>query len=317
MGAEPPGCPPQRTKHPRIRKAQEGEPNNPVDCLAVGNPSEGFPIFRASKSNTMKRSNREAKRIVVKVGTSTLTYENGKLNLHRIESLCKVLSDLQNSGKEIVLVSSGAIGVGVGKLGLPERPKETSRKQAVAAVGQCELMFIYDKLFGEYNHTVAQILLTRDVMINDHSKQNVINTFQELLAMGIIPVVNENDTVAIDELEGSNFGDNDTLSAIVADIAEADALVILTDIDGLYDADPRKSPEAKRIPEVRCIDENIRKMAGGSGSNRGTGGMSTKISAAVVAMEAGIDCYVISGNDPAVLYDLLEGKDVGTRFRAK
>ena len=259
----------------------------------------------------------EAKRIVVKVGTSTLTYENGKLNLHRIESLCKVLSDLQNSGKEIVLVSSGAIGVGVGKLGLPERPKETSRKQAVAAVGQCELMFIYDKLFGEYNHTVAQILLTRDVMINDHSKQNVINTFQELLAIGIIPVVNENDTVAIDELEGSNFGDNDTLSAIVADIAEADALVILTDIDGLYDSDPRKNPDAKRIPEVRYIDENIRKMTGGSGSNRGTGGMSTKISAAVVAMEAGIDCYVISGNDPAVLYDLLEGKDVGTRFRAK
>ena len=317
MGAEPPGHPPKGTKHSRVQKAQEGRRNNPPGCFAVGNPSERDFLLPNSKLDTMKRSNMEAKRIVFKVGTSTLTYENGKLNLHRIESLCKVLSDLQNSGKEIVLVSSGAIGVGVGKLGLPERPKETSRKQAVAAVGQCELMFIYDKLFGEYNHTVAQILLTRDVMINDHSKQNVINTFQELLAMGIIPVVNENDTVAIDELEGSNFGDNDTLSAIVADIAEADALVILTDIDGLYDADPRKSPEAKRIPEVRYIDENIRKMAGGSGSNRGTGGMSTKISAAVVAMEAGIDCYVISGNDPAVLYDLLEGKDVGTRFRAK
>lgn len=259
----------------------------------------------------------EAKRVVVKVGTSTLTYESGKLNLRRIETLCKVLSDLQNSGKQVILVSSGAIGVGVGKLGLPERPQSTSQKQAVAAVGQCELMFIYDKLFGEFNHTVAQVLLTRDVMINDHSKQNVVNTFQELLAMGIIPVVNENDTVAIDELVGSNFGDNDTLSAIVADIAEADALIILTDIDGLYDSDPRKNPEAKRIPEVRYIDEHIREMAGGTGSNRGTGGMSTKISAAVVAMEAGVDCYVVDGSDPKVLYDLFDGKKIGTRFRAR
>lgn len=259
----------------------------------------------------------EAKRVVVKVGTSTLTYESGKLNLRRVETLCKVLSDLQNSGKQVILVSSGAIGVGVGKLGLPERPQSTSLKQAVAAVGQCELMFIYDKLFGEFNHTVAQVLLTRDVMMNDHSKQNVVNTFQELLAMGIIPVVNENDTVAIDELVGSNFGDNDTLSAIVADIAEADVLIILTDIDGLYDSDPRKNPEAKRIPEVRYIDERIRKMAGGTGSNRGTGGMSTKISAAVVAMEAGVDCYVVDGSNPAVLYDLLDGKDIGTRFRAR
>lgn len=259
----------------------------------------------------------EAKRVVVKVGTSTLTYESGKLNLRRIEELCKVISDLQNSGKQMILVSSGAIGVGVGKLGLPQRPQETSRKQAVAAVGQCELMFIYDKMFGEFNHTVAQVLLTRDNMVNDHSKQNVINTFQELLAMGIIPVVNENDTVAIDELVGSNFGDNDTLSAIVADIAEADALIILTDIDGLYDADPRKHPDAKRIPEVRYIDDHIRQMAGGTGSNRGTGGMSTKISAAVVAMEAGIDCYVVDGSKPKVLYDLFDGKDVGTRFRPK
>ena len=178
----------------------------------------------------------EARRVVVKVGTSTLTYENGKLNLRRMETLCKVLSDLQNAGREIILVSSGAIGVGVGKLGLPGRPTETRKKQALAAVGQCELMFMYDKLFGEYNRTVAQVLLTRRTVDNDHSKQNVINTFETLIEMDIIPVVNENDAVAIDELVGNNFGDNDNLSAIVADIVEADLLVILTDIDGLYTA---------------------------------------------------------------------------------
>lgn len=183
----------------------------------------------------------KAKRIVVKVGTSTLTYDSGRLNIRRIDHLCKVLSDLQNSGREVILVSSGAIGVGVGKLGLKQRPKETRKKQAVAAVGQCELMFIYDKLFGEYNRTVAQILLTRDVVEHDHSKQNVVNTFEALMEIGIIPVVNENDTVAIDELDGQNFGDNDTLSAIVADIVEADLLVILTDIDGLYEEDPGKT----------------------------------------------------------------------------
>ncbi|HIS70031.1 MAG TPA: glutamate 5-kinase [Candidatus Gallacutalibacter stercoravium] len=259
----------------------------------------------------------ENTRIVVKVGTSTLTYENGRLNIRRVDKLCKVLSDLQNSGKEIVLVSSGAIGVGVGKLGLRERPVSTEEKQAVAAVGQCELMFMYDKLFGEYNHTVAQVLLTRDVVENDHSKQNVVNTLETLLRMGIIPVVNENDTVAIDELVGFHFGDNDTLSAIVADIVQGDLLVILTDIDGLYEEDPRKNPGAKRIPVVRHIDEHIREIAGGSGSNRGTGGMSTKVSAAVVANAAGIDCCVVSGNDPAILYDLLEGKQVGTVFQAK
>lgn len=211
----------------------------------------------------------KAKRIVVKVGTSTLTYDSGRLNIRRIDHLCKVLSDLQNSGREVILVSSGAIGVGVGKLGLKQRPKETRKKQAVAAVGQCELMFVYDKLFGEYNRTVAQILLTRDVVEHDHSKQNVVNTFEALMEMGIIPVVNENDTVAIDELDGQNFGDNDTLSAIVADIVEADLLVILTDIDGLYEEDPRKNPDAKRIPVVRHIDGHIREIAGGSGSNRG------------------------------------------------
>lgn len=258
----------------------------------------------------------QAKRIVVKVGTSTLTYENGKVNLRRIEALCKVLSDLQNSGREIILVTSGAIGVGVGKLGLRERPQETEKKQAVAAVGQCELMFIYDKLFGEYNRTVAQVLLTADVTASEHSKKNVENTFNELLAMDIIPVVNENDTVGIDELVGNNFGDNDTLSATVAALVNADLLVILTDIDGLYDGNPRMNPNAKRIPFVRGVTDEIRALAGGSGSNRGTGGMATKVSAAAIANQAGIPCCVISGANPKNLYDLFDGIQIGTTFSA-
>ena len=179
----------------------------------------------------------DAKRVVVKVGTSSLTYENGKLNLRRMETLCKVLTDLQNAGRQVVLVTSGAIGVGMGKLGQTRRPTETEKKQALAAVGQCELMFMYDKLFGEYNQMVAQVLLTGDVVEQPRSRRNVENTFRELIELGIIPVVNENDTVAIDELVGSHFGDNDTLSAVVAQLVEADALVILTDIDGLYDSD--------------------------------------------------------------------------------
>ena len=256
------------------------------------------------------------RRIVVKVGTSTLTYENGKVNLKRLEQLCKVLSDLHNSGRQIILVSSGAIGIGVGKLKLRERPSETRYKQALAAVGQCELMFLYDKFFGEYNNYVAQLLLTKNVVVNEHSRQNVMNTFQTLLEMGIIPIVNENDTVAIDEIVGANFGDNDNLSAIVADLVGADMLVILTDIDGLYNKDPRKYPDAERIPVVTHIDDHIREMAGGSGSNRGTGGMATKITAAAAATEAGINCCVMSGNDPANLYKLIDGEQQGTMFLA-
>ncbi len=258
----------------------------------------------------------QTRRIVVKVGTSTLTYENGKVNLRRLEMLCKVLSDLHNSGKQIILVSSGAIGVGVGKLKLKERPAETRYKQALAAVGQCELMFLYDKFFGEYNNSVAQILLTKNVVVNDHSRQNVVNTFQTLLEMGIIPIVNENDTVAIDELVGANFGDNDNLSAIVADLVGADLLVILTDIDGLYDSDPRKNPDAVRIPVVDHIDDKIKEMAGGSGSNRGTGGMATKIIAAAAATSAGINCCVMSGNEPKNIYRLIDGEQIGTMFTA-
>lgn len=253
-------------------------------------------------------------RIVVKVGTSTLTYENGKLNLRRVEQLCKVLSDLQNSGKQIILVSSGAIGVGMGKLGIKTRPRETRKKQALAAVGQCELMFMYDKLFGEYNNTVAQLLLTRRVIEDNRLRVNVTNTFQTLLEMGIIPIVNENDSVAIDELEGENFGDNDMLSAIVANVTDANLLVILTDIDGLHESDPRKNPNAKLISHVPKITDEIRQMAGGAGSTRGTGGMITKIIAAQFATSRGIECCVMSGTKPEKLYDLVQGKDVGTLF---
>ena len=253
----------------------------------------------------------QANVIVVKVGTSTLTHENGKLNLRRVEMLCRVLSDLQNSGKKIVLVSSGAVGVGMGKIGLETRPRGTAKKQALAAIGQCELMFIYDKFFGEYNQSVAQVLLTADVTSREERRRNVINTFNELLDMNIIPIVNENDTVAVDEL---NFGDNDTLSAIVATVVGADVLMILTDIDGVYDSNPKTNPNAKRIPVIREINDEIRAMAGGAGSNRGTGGMATKIHAAEIAAEKHISTYILAGDDPENLYRVFAGEDIGTVF---
>ncbi|MBP3705081.1 MAG: glutamate 5-kinase, partial [Clostridia bacterium] len=253
----------------------------------------------------------QANVVVVKIGTSTLTYENGKLNLRRVEQLCRVLSDLQNSGRKIVLVSSGAVGVGMGKMGLETRPRGTAKKQALAAIGQCELMFIYDKFFGEYHQNVAQVLLTADVTANANSRRNVVNTFNELLDMNIIPIVNENDTVAVDEL---NFGDNDTLSAIVATLVDADALMILTDIDGVYDKNPKADPDAKRIPVIREINDEVRAMAGGAGSNRGTGGMATKIRAAQVAAEKHIPTYILAGDDPENLYRIFGGEDIGTVF---
>lgn len=253
---------------------------------------------------------------VVKVGTSTLTYENGRVNLRRMECLCRALADLQNAGKRLVLVSSGAIGVGMGKLGLKSRPAETEKKQALAAVGQCELMFLYDKFFGEYNQTVAQVLLTAGVVHDDRGRHNVENTFRELLTMGTIPIVNENDTVETSELEGQNFGDNDTLSAVVAGLIAADFLVILTDTDGLYDSDPRKNPAARLIPRVEKITPEIEALAGGAGSSRGTGGMATKLRAAKMAGAKGIPCAVVSGADMENLYRLLEGKPAGTLFAA-
>ena len=256
-------------------------------------------------------------RTVVKVGTSTLTYDNGKINYRRIEALCKVLADLQNSGEEVMLVSSGAIGVGMGKTGLERRPSETRKKQALAAIGQCELMFMYDKIFGEYNHSVAQILLTADAVETERKRENILNTIDELLSMGIIPIINENDTVATDELDGNNFGDNDMLSAIVARIVAADRLIILTDIDGLYTSNPRSNPNAEKISVVRKINGEIMEMAAGSGSNRGTGGMITKLHAADYATKRGIQVHVVSGDTPSTLYKVFEGEQVGTVFLAQ
>ncbi|MEE0858465.1 MAG: glutamate 5-kinase [Acutalibacteraceae bacterium] len=257
------------------------------------------------------------KRIVIKVGTSTLTYENGKLNLRRLQQLCKVISDLQNSGREIILVSSGAVGVGIGKLGMKEKPASTPKRQALAAVGQCELMFMYDKIFGEYNNTVAQVLLTRRVIDDPRLRTNALNTFEELINMCIIPIVNENDTVATEEIEGANFGDNDMLSALVANVVSADLLVIMTDIDGLYETNPRVDPYAKLLKRVPEITDEIKKMAGGTGSNRGTGGMATKIVAAELATQSGIECCILNGSNPELLYDLVDGHNPGTIFEAK
>jgi len=260
----------------------------------------------------------DKKRIVVKVGTSTLTYENGKINLRRVDTLCKVLSDLRNFGHDVVLVSSGAIGVGVGKLGLLQRPTSTREKQALAAVGQCELMFMYDKFFSEYNNTVAQVLLTKYSVDTDHKKENVLNTFNTLLKMGIIPIVNEDDTVAIDELEGNNFGDNDMLSAIVASLINADTLIILTDIDGLYTDNPRTNPKALHIDVVENITDEIMHMAHGTGSNRGTGGMATKLCAAQHVTKSGIDCIVLNGENPTILYDVFDKENKpGTLFKGQ
>ena len=256
----------------------------------------------------------DKKRIVIKVGTSTLTHKTGRLNIRRMERFVKVLADLQNSGKEIVLVSSGAIGLGMSKMGLPERPKDTPMKQACAAVGQCELMYIYDKLFGEYNLNVAQILLTKYI-IDTPRKNNVENTFEKLISHNVIPVVNENDTVAIDELE-LELGENDSLAALVAIMSHSDMLVILSDIDGLFDGNPKDNPDAKLIPVVNEITDEVRGLAGGAGSGLGTGGMITKIHAAEIAMGAGIDMAILNGRNPSVLYDLFDGKDVGTIFTA-
>ncbi|MBE6051948.1 MAG: glutamate 5-kinase [Clostridium sp.] len=259
-----------------------------------------------------------ARRIVVKVGTSTLTYENGNINLRRIEKLARVLSDMQNAGKEVVLVSSGAIGIGVNKLKLKEKPKSIREKQAVASVGQCELMHIYSKFFGEYGHTVGQVLLTRDVVEDDHIRNNVCNTFDTLIENKIIPIVNENDTVSIDEIENIvKFGDNDNLSAIVSGLCSADLLIILSDIDGFYDGDPRSNEDAKMLKIVEKVTKEIEECAGGAGSKLGTGGMITKLEAAKVAGKWGIDMVLANGEDPEILFNIIEGKDVGTLFVGK
>lgn len=254
------------------------------------------------------------KRIVIKVGTSTLTYETGKANIKRMGELVSVISDLQNAGAEVVLVSSGAIGVGVGKLGLSERPEDTMGRQAAAAVGQCELMFMYDKFFSEYGHKIGQLLITKGDVDNAERKEHLTNTFIRLIQYGAIPIVNENDSVSVDEIV---FGDNDCLSAIVAKLIGADVLIMLTDIDGLYDGNPKEDSEAKLISVVNRVDDGLKRLAGGSGSNRGTGGMITKLNAAEIATDAGIPVIIMNGESPKNLYKVVDGKQIGTFFCAK
>ena len=252
-----------------------------------------------------------AHRIVVKVGTSTLTYEHGTMNLKLIDRLSMVLSDLRNQGKEIILVSSGAQGIALGKLGLAEKPKDTKGKQAIAAVGQCELMYLYDKLFREYNHIVAQMLITGLDFSNEESHKNFQSTLNRLLELNVIPIINENDTIATQEI---SVGDNDTMGAIVAENANADLLIILSDIDGLYTGDPRNNPDAQLIDTVFSITPEIKELAGTKGTTLGTGGMITKIHAAEISMNAGIDMIIANGTKPELLYNIIDGEKVGTKF---
>lgn len=249
-------------------------------------------------------------RIVVKVGTSTLAHPSGLINIRRVEELCKVMSDLKNAGHDIILVTSGAIGMGAGKLQLSERPRDVAAKQAAAAVGQCELMYTYDKLFSEYNHTVAQLLMTGSDFENEERHINFKNTMDKLLEFKALPIINENDTVATEEIK---VGDNDTLSAMVAININADLLILLSDIDGLFTADPHSDPTAKLISVVSEINDDILAL-GGEGSSLGTGGMRTKLNAAQICTENNCDMIIANGEDPDILYDIVEGKAVGTRF---
>ena len=250
-------------------------------------------------------------RIVVKVGTSTLTHATGRINIRHVEVLCKVLSDIRNAGHELVLVSSGAIGMGVGKMNLQKRPDDMPSKQAMAAIGQCELMYFYDRLFSGYSHVVAQILLTGEDLREEKRLTNFINTIFRLLELGALPIINENDTVATEEV---SVGDNDTLGALVAESIRADLLVILSDIDGLYTANPRLDPAAELIPVVRDLTPEILACAGEKGSALGTGGMATKLNAASICMKAGADMIIMNGARPEDLYGVIEGRPVGTRF---
>ena len=250
-------------------------------------------------------------RIVIKIGTSTLAHPTGHLNIRLVEELCKTISDIKNAGHQVILVSSGAIGMGVGKLGLLERPKDIPTKQAAAAVGQCELMYTYDKLFGEYNHTVAQLLITGDDIRTHQRHENFSNTLNRLLELGALPIINENDTVSTDEIV---IGDNDTLAAYVAESVKAELLILLSDINGLYTADPHKDPNATLIPVINELTDDIYALAGASSTKQGTGGMVTKLRAAAIATKAGCDMVIANGKNPEGLYDILDGKAVGTRF---
>ena len=250
-------------------------------------------------------------RVVIKIGTSTLAHPTGHLNIRRTEQLCKIISDIKNAGHQVILVSSGAIGMGVGKLGLLKRPDDIPTKQAAAAVGQCELMYTYDRIFSKYHHTVAQLLITGSDVEDDIRHTNFTNTLNRLLDLGAIPIINENDTVATAEIV---IGDNDTLAAIVAQSVRADRLILLSDIDGLYTADPHKDPNAKLIHTVSVIDHALLALGGSSASNQGTGGMITKLQAAKICMGCGCEMIIANGNRPDNLYDIMDGKEIGTRF---
>ena len=263
---------------------------------------------------TARERLQEAKRIVVKVGTSTLTHETGKLNLHRIDLLLREIADLKNQGKEMILVSSGAIAAGLGKLGLAQKPDSIPAKQAVAAIGQGVLMHIYEKLFAEYGQVMGQVLLTKENSVQHHQYLHSRNSLLAQLSMGAIPVINENDAVAVDEIK---IGDNDNLSAMVATLVDADALIILSDIEGLYTANPATHPEAELIAEIPEITPEVEAIAGGAGSKLGTGGMMTKIQAAQIAMSAGVTMVIASGSRENVLRDILNGENIGTVFPAR
>ena len=250
-------------------------------------------------------------RVVIKIGTSTLAHPTGHLNIRRTEQLCKIISDIKNAGHQVILVSSGAIGMGVGKLGLLKRPDDIPTKQAAAAVGQCELMYTYDRIFSKYHHTVAQLLITGNDVEDDIRHTNFTNTLNRLLDLGAIPIINENDTVATAEIV---IGDNDTLAAIVAQSVLADRLILLSDIDGLYTADPHKDPDAKLIHTVSVIDDALLSLGGNSASNQGTGGMITKLQAAKICMGCGCEMIIANGNRPDNLYDIMDGKEIGTTF---
>ena len=257
---------------------------------------------------------KDKKRIVVKIGTSTITHTStGNLNLGKLERLVRMLTDIRNQDKEVVVVSSGAIGAGRKALGIKERPKTLSVKQACAAVGQARLMMIYQKLFAEYNQTIAQILITKRIMLNEISKANAENTFAELLRMEVIPIVNENDPISTDQIQEENF---DTLSANVAELVRADLLILLSDINGLYTDDPRTNKNAKLIPYVDHIDAALESMAKGADSNYGTGGMTTKIAAAKIAAEAGVDMVIANGEHLSNISRILNGEEIGTLFKA-
>lgn len=252
------------------------------------------------------------RRIVIKVGTSSLTYDTGKINIRQIELLAQVISDLCHSGCEVALVTSGAISVGVSKLGFKNRPEATPEKQAASAVGQSELMSLYGKFFSEYGKDVAQLLLTKNILDNEERKENAINAFNTLFEWGVVPIINENDVISTAEIK---FGDNDTLSDVVAELINADTLIILSDIDGLYDKNPAKYPDARLVSEVYEITDEIMESAGGEGTSRGTGGMVTKLIAAKHAMKAGIEMVIANGKNPKIIYDILDNKAVCTRFK--